>query len=124
LTGHRALQYEVRGDFSGIQMVQLHTKVETPNNYHPIVVAASTPEFDRDRSALEAIIPITFSPMTIEATKSSSFLILIVSPPPDSDGKKPTLVGVSHLPSGYCDLDHSIGCVRLRLSVDITHDQR
>lgn len=34
------------------------------------------------------------------------------------------LWGVSHLPSGSCDLDRSIGCVRLRLSVDITHDRQ
>jgi hypothetical protein len=56
VNGHRALQYEVRGDFSGLQMVQLHTTVETPNNYHHILVAASTSEFDRERSALETIV--------------------------------------------------------------------
>jgi hypothetical protein len=56
VNGHTAVQYEVRGDFSGLQMVQLHTTIETPNNYHHILVAASTPEFEQKRSELDEIV--------------------------------------------------------------------
>jgi hypothetical protein len=56
VNGHSALQSEVRGEFGGFKLIQVHTTVETPEHYHHILAVLPSDKFDRDSTVLQQAI--------------------------------------------------------------------
>lgn len=69
INGNPALQYQIQGSIDNINVVYLHTTVETPTSFHQILAWTLPSRFDRNRAELEQVIqsfreaqPATASP--------------------------------------------------------------
>jgi hypothetical protein len=56
VNGKSALQYEVRGVTKGVDVVYLHTTVETPDNFHQVVTWTTKSTFDAKNAAIQNVI--------------------------------------------------------------------
>ncbi len=56
VNGNPALQYEVRGEIKGLNVVYLHTTVETSQNFHQIVSWTLQTTYDAKKDTLQEII--------------------------------------------------------------------
>jgi hypothetical protein len=56
IDGNPALQYEVRGEIKGLNVVYLHTTVESPNNFHQIVAWTLQTTYDAKKDVLQDVV--------------------------------------------------------------------
>jgi hypothetical protein len=56
INGHPALQYEIRAGIDNVNVVYLHTTVETPKNFHQIVAWSLKSRFEKNLPTLEQVI--------------------------------------------------------------------
>ena len=56
VNGHPAVQYTIEGKIGNIDMVMLHTAVETPQHYHQIMAAAPRSRFIANEANIQQVI--------------------------------------------------------------------
>jgi hypothetical protein len=56
INGRPALQNEIRGTMDNVNLVYLHTTVETPKYFHQIVAWTLPSRFDKNRAKLQEVI--------------------------------------------------------------------
>jgi hypothetical protein len=54
--GLGGVQYEIRGGLENLNIVYLHTTVESPTHFHQILAWTLKSRFDKNRGALDAVI--------------------------------------------------------------------
>ncbi len=66
INGRQAVQNEIRGTMDNVNLVYLHTTVETPKYFHQIVAWTLPSRFDKNRATLQEVI------QSFKETSSSS----------------------------------------------------
>ena len=56
VNGHPAVQYTIEGKIGDLDMMMLHTAVETPQYYHQILAAAPRARFDANQANIQQVI--------------------------------------------------------------------
>jgi hypothetical protein len=56
INGYSALQSEVRGEFGGFNLIQVHTTVETPEYYHHILAVLPSNKFEKEQAIVQQAI--------------------------------------------------------------------
>ncbi len=71
INGYPAVQHEVRGTVNNLNIVYLHTIIETPENFHEVVAWTSPSRFDDYRAELQQVVQ-SFQEVPVAASTQSS----------------------------------------------------